>query len=263
MVPEKSGECIHQVQKMNDKIADRRTRLYHDQGVGHASSPPASYKGIPEQSRDGLLAHVTMRVSEIVSRPAKVLEIAAGSGALALRLQDAGYDVQAADYVEENFRPHGKIPFKRLDLNTPFAARYADRFDAITATEIIEHLENPHHFLRETAALLKPTGILFLTTPNVDNPVSRALALAFGHPQWFSDKDYKSLGHISPITVSVLTRAAKEAGFHNLHLESFANPWDSLRAWPRMRWYARVVAILDRAPKHLKGEILVAILRRN
>ena len=48
-------------------------------------------------------------------------------------------------------------------------------FDLALAVEIVEHIEEDKAFVRETFELLKPGGILFLTTPNGDaRPVNRA-----------------------------------------------------------------------------------------
>ncbi len=48
-----------------------------------------------------------------------------------------------------------------------FRSRNKDlKFDVITALEIIEHVDAPEIFLAETAQLLKPGGVLFISTLN-------------------------------------------------------------------------------------------------
>jgi 2-polyprenyl-3-methyl-5-hydroxy-6-metoxy-1,4-benzoquinol methylase len=39
-------------------------------------------------------------------------------------------------------------------------------YDAVVASEVIEHVENPALFLQATAGLLKEGGSIFLTTIN-------------------------------------------------------------------------------------------------
>ena len=47
---------------------------------------------------------------------------------------------------------------------------YKDKsFDVVTATEVIEHLENPRLFLRDINRVLKPGGLCVLSTPNILN----------------------------------------------------------------------------------------------
>jgi len=60
------------------------------------------------------------------------------------------------------------VPFIQADLNEPFA--FGRRFDCIVASEIIEHLENPRHFLRECA---KVADVVVITSPNTDSPASK------------------------------------------------------------------------------------------
>jgi SAM-dependent methyltransferase len=51
-----------------------------------------------------------------------------------------------------------------LDGPLPWAN---ETFDAVICTEGIEHLENHFAFLREVGCVLKPGGVLVLTTPNI------------------------------------------------------------------------------------------------
>jgi SAM-dependent methyltransferase len=62
----------------------------------------------------------------------------------------------------------------------PFAAA---RFGRILATEIVEHLASPALFLSECWRVLRPGGVLFLTTPNVVDLRGRAWALGGRSPQ--------------------------------------------------------------------------------
>jgi len=101
----------------------------------------------------------------------RALDLGAGSGALAERLQGAGFHVTAAD-VENYFGLDSE--FLQLDLNDPTFDRRLDAgFDLITCVEVIEHLENPTGFLRCIERLLKPDGVAILTTPNVENVAAR------------------------------------------------------------------------------------------
>jgi SAM-dependent methyltransferase len=103
---------------------------------------------------------------------AGILDAPCGStGALTLALIARGYDAVGADVDSEAGARLGKS-FASVDLNTSLPWNNQS-FDAVFSTEGIEHLENHYSFLREICRVLKPGGILVLTTPNITSLRSR------------------------------------------------------------------------------------------
>jgi len=47
-----------------------------------------------------------------------------------------------------------------------------ERFDVVVATEVIEHLRNLEEFISECFRVLKPGGIILVSTPNVARPIN-------------------------------------------------------------------------------------------
>jgi len=183
------------------------------------------YKELPIFAFAGLHGRVGERASAFFSEGARVLDLASGSGALALRIRDLGFDVECCEAVPEGFRLHGDIPITAVDLDGDFAERLDGPFDAITAVEIIEHLENPWHFLRQCAHLLKPGGRMILTTPNIDTPRSILSFVKFGTFKFFTDGFYEKDGHITPVSQWQLEKCIREAGLKLNSLETFGAPW--------------------------------------
>lgn len=220
-----------------------------------------NYRGIPIYAAPGLHELAFEKTAGLLSPGASVLELGAGGGAMSLRLSEAGYDVTASDLDITGFFPGEAIRFQPIDLNQPFAPCFTTRFDAVVALELIEHLENPHQFLRQCAALLKPEGVLVLSTPNLANPVSQAMFLREGVYQWFRDEDYREQGHITPLAPCVIVRSAKEAGLQCVWQGSVADPIRLLRGsrHRRLRAWAGLMRVLGGQPAAMRGEVWLAV----
>jgi SAM-dependent methyltransferase len=163
--------------------------------------------------------HLHERILEIMDGypRGKVLDIPCGQGALGSRLMNMGFDVYCGDLDPHWFRLRSGN-FHILDLNHPFP--YKDgTFDWVTCVEGIEHLENPHHLVRETARVLKSDGRAIITTPNIMNIKSRLYFLLRSYTNNFryiqqptSQKELLAL-HVNPIPFIELKYLLNRNGF--------------------------------------------------
>lgn len=180
---------------------------------------------LPIHAAPGLHDRIFEEIKKILPRDASILELGSGSGAFSRRLMLASYEITAVDYSEENFRLHDTIHFIKMDLNEKFAKKLNQTYDCIVAIELIEHLENPRNFFRECKKLLKPNGFLIFTTPNIDSPISKYLFLRRSCFNHFSDFDYHSSGHITPLSQWYIKNLISENKFKPKHQLSFGKTY--------------------------------------
>jgi SAM-dependent methyltransferase len=110
---------------------------------------------------------------------AKILDLPAGDGVNSRRLSIAGFSVRAADLFPEKCHGEG-FTCDRVDMTKSLP--YDDNsFDGILCSEGIEHIDNQIFLLREFYRILKPEGILIVTTPNILNLEGRLGLLLAGH----------------------------------------------------------------------------------
>lgn len=106
-------------------------------------------------------------------KPGKLLEVGCGNGTLLGRFKALGWDVQGQDvsnYSAALASETYKVPVYTGSLkNADFAAA---SYDAIVMSHVIEHVVDPIELLTECYRILKPKGILMITTPNI---------LSYGH----------------------------------------------------------------------------------
>lgn len=148
-------------------------------------------------------------------KPVRMADLAAGEGAFSLKLKELGHEVVAVDASRDYWKAP-EIELKIQNLDSEFAERISsndNKFDAVIAIEIIEHLENPFRFARECAKLLKNGGLLFLTTPNVEAVYSRLIFLYTGRLNSFGEYETVRPAHITPIFKWKLDMLLSEAGF--------------------------------------------------
>jgi 2-polyprenyl-3-methyl-5-hydroxy-6-metoxy-1,4-benzoquinol methylase len=93
-----------------------------------------------------------------------ILDAPCGEGVLASMLIEKGLKVRALDIDPAAAFLPGNA-FQTVDLNGKLPLPDKS-FDMVVSVEGIEHLENPHLFLREVNRVLKDHGLRILTKPN-------------------------------------------------------------------------------------------------
>lgn len=143
----------------------------------------------------------------------RVCDLPCGAGAFSRRLADLGMDVTSVDI--EAVSPFYFDESKRVLADANLALPFDDgRFDAMVTIEGIEHLENPSFFFRECVRVVKPGGLVFLSTPNVDSFRSRKYVFGRGHHRYFTPREdgSKDSGHVHPIDMCFVRQAIAKSG---------------------------------------------------
>lgn len=147
----------------------------------------------------------------------RVLDLGCGSGHGSALLAASGTDVVALDRVapDETHRATG-ARFVRADLyGLPLREK---SFDWVVSFQVIEHLEDPTHYLRTIAAFLRDGGQAILTTPNLPmsdrvNPYHvheyRADELGETLRAHFHDVEVLGIGMTPPVREAMAARSRR------------------------------------------------------
>lgn len=123
--------------------------------------------------RDQACAHFGRKADSRHSlKDLRILDVGCGGGLLTEPLARLGGDVTGIDASAETIavaRRHAKAMHLAIDYRISSVeelAKKKDRYDLITALEIIEHVADVDSFMVALAKLLKPGGLLVMSTLN-------------------------------------------------------------------------------------------------
>ena len=164
-----------------------------------------------------------------VTPTGRVLDVGCGAGPglryfAARGAQAFGVDLVYYPLVEtRRLAPAAGLAQGDVARNLPFADR---SFDLLLLSELIEHIENEQPLLAECYRVLRPSGALVITTPNLWD-IRRALAPMTGRV-WTGDTDPT---HCNMFTPARLASALRSAGFVRIHWRTGIKPmhWLSSR----------------------------------
>jgi|SRR5579859_1923390 len=101
--------------------------------------------------------------------PGRMLEIGIGAGFFLKAAQRAGWQVQGIEISDEAASfAHGRLGLDVVKMPAEQLGFASDRFDVVVMLEVVEHLFEPRRVLEDVYRVLRPGGILILSTPNFD-----------------------------------------------------------------------------------------------
>ena len=109
------------------------------------------------------------------AQPISALDIGCGAGLLTNVLASAGHSVSGIDLSEkslETAKRHDKTGRVDYQLANAYSLPFPEAsFDVVSATDVLEHVEDPNLLIAEASRVLKKNGFFFFHTFN-RNPIS-------------------------------------------------------------------------------------------
>lgn len=161
-----------------------------------------------------VLRTVITSTSHYLTPNSSILDIGCASGKLLEELRDLGYrdltGIDISEYAVSQTRAKGfqKVVVANLQESTDLPG---DHYDVVFMLDVIEHFTRPYDALREVLRLMKPGGVLIVTTPNANSILKYLL-----RERWaLSDKT-----HVFYFTQFTISYLLQKVGFAVLSIQT-------------------------------------------
>lgn len=145
---------------------------------------------------------------KVTSGAKRILDIGCATGLFLSHMKELGWDTYGVEICKDAADYGNKIRGVNIHNGLLETAGYEnDAFDVIHISHVIEHVNDPYEFLNKIYKLLKPGGVLYCTTPNVDGFQARL----------FKEKWRSAIAdHLVLFSKNTLTLLLKKVGFKKL-----------------------------------------------
>ena len=173
-------------------------KLYKDEAYYNSNISGQGYDEYMEIS-DNWVKTFTRRLKQVApyKSSGKALDIGCGPGYFLTAAQKLGFDVYGLDPSDYIVAQAQKTWGDKVQLGLIESADYApESFDLVVAFDTFEHIYDPKKFLSAIHKVLKPGGVLAITTPNPTSLLSK-----ISGKNWVSYKLPEHVFYWSPETI--------------------------------------------------------------
>ncbi len=176
-----------------------------------------------------------------VGKDQDVLDIGCGEGFFAEKLAEDNNRVIGVDILADPICKKSFENYLCLDLNAGFAkgasGMAGKTFDRILLQDILEHVQSPMQLLLDCQRLLKPSGQVLVSVPNVANITVR-LSLLFGNFN-YRERGILDKTHIRFFTRKSVHAMLAETGYDIVATKTSVMPVEIFLAVPAGNWVMR------------------------
>jgi 2-polyprenyl-3-methyl-5-hydroxy-6-metoxy-1,4-benzoquinol methylase len=202
-------------------------------------------------SSDAIRA-LAVRALDLRGARGVIVDVGCGSGRLRAALAGRAARYVGVDAVRHDGFPAG-AELVAADLDREPIPLPDGAADAAVALETIEHLENPRQLVRELARVVRPGGVVVVSTPNQRSLLSLLTLVTKGRFNAFQEADYPA--HRTALLDVDLARIAAECGLTDIEIRFTQRGRVPLSAWQYPAWLSR------RFPRALSDNVLMAARR--
>jgi predicted O-linked N-acetylglucosamine transferase (SPINDLY family)/SAM-dependent methyltransferase len=153
-----------------------------------AKTPPDQAVGYDLEAQRLLSARIVGQIAKL--RPGGAwLDVEFGNAALLFTAAEWGYQPVGIDPRRDNIEALSRLGYETYgvpvqELDAP------GRFSVVSLTDVLQHMPFPRETLTAVHRLLKPGGVLYLSMPNMETIIWKAMDIAQNNPFWSELEHY-------------------------------------------------------------------------
>ena len=164
----------------------------------------------PAPARGGALVRGLHRLNNAIRmrelqgmEAGRIHDVGCGKGRFLGAAKAAGWDVLGVEFAPASAEAARRNFGVDVVVGDFLELRLDGGFDVVTMWHVLEHLPNPAAALERAAELLRPSGRIVISVPNIDSLQAR-----FGGEEWFHLDLPRHLYHFSPRSLSAIVERA-------------------------------------------------------
>lgn len=178
----------------------------------------ADWMAAQQAKRSKMWARRLKRLEKL-SAKGRLLDVGCATGAFLQLAQDSGWKVHGTEYSPYAAQYAAEHLGTDIFCGELMDAAYDDAsFDVVTFWHVLEHVSDPARYLAETRRILKPSGLLVVAVPNVNDYIMQAAyRIVKGRPvKLFSANDREV--HLFHFSARTLKAYLRKTGFDGIHI---------------------------------------------
>ena len=171
-----------------------------------------------------------------------ILEIGSGISPVMMKSRDIIYSDLSLSAIQFLKHSYGKGYYVVADgMNLPFKSRV---FSHAISSEVLEHLSDDRHAIKEIARVLKPSGHFIVTFP---------------HKKFYFAMDDRFVGHFRRYEINEMTDRLRDAGFRPMTIQKILGPLEKITMCFVVFCFSMIQRFMSEKSKIHRNSVIVNI----
>jgi SAM-dependent methyltransferase len=239
---------------VNPRPSPEDLATQYQAGYFHCDEPTFGGYENYEADREEILRTFRRRIALLMpwcrAAAPRLLDVGCATGLFLEVARDAGWRVEGIDISEYALARARERGFAVSRGTLPSATLESGGYDVVTLWDVIEHVPDPAAVIAECHRLLRPGGVLAMSTPDAGSPPAKWLK-----GRWLGFRSIDE--HLYFFSRASMRALLARGGFRVERFQSVGKDLSLPRLIARMRFYSKIASVVLRAADRLVPDLRI------